>query len=482
MSLRLLIILILLVDALSGCSGSTSEPSSPVATVSMASKEIQTVSKSVPQKGKADSKSLLGASRPTLPARVTTKHELFPAGQFLSPLTERVREHLKRLSETTLHLHDDRFIKVGGSGSSTPLLLSCLDRGPIVLGDWEELKPTLTRFRRKLPDGTSPFSRKSLAAKPGGTAQWVLEGNPSPLEQEIEALQPRFALVHYGTNDMHQKGTYESAAQAFNRDMSRLLVTLQDKGIFPIITSITPREDHPKANGWIPFYNHSLRALAQFHALPYLNIHSAILSLPNKGRAEDKLHGNVYRVNSVARPCFFGDEALRYSYNVRNLLTARLLDQLFRLTRGEALPADGAETLKGDGSKTTPWMIPGLPFAHRIDTSRSTQFKRDTYAGCQGIPDVGGPEFEYTITMSETRRVRAFVLADTDVDVDLFLLESTAQTDNCLVRGGRSLSRLLVEGSTYRFVVDTRTFEGSPQWGEATLIIHPCGENDPVCS
>ena len=83
--------------------------------------------------------------------------------------------------------------------------------------------------------------------------------------------------------------------------------------------------------------------------------------------------------------------------------------------------------------------------------------------------------------MSETQRVRAFVLADTGVDVDLFLLESHGATDTCLSRGGRSLTRLLVAGSTYRIVVDTRTVDASPQWGEATLILHRCGENDPVC-
>jgi hypothetical protein len=418
--------------------------------------------------------------RPSTPSG-TPVEELYPTGSFISPMTERVQKHIRALGSQHIRLHDDRFIKVGGSGSSTPLLLQCFEAGRIDLGDWSELKTSLKRFRRLMPDGKSPFGRKSLAAKPGATAHWVLSGSPSHLQSEIDAVQPRFALVHYGTNDMHKKGTYLGSARAFMSRMSQVLKVLQEQGIVPIITAITPRNDHPTASAWIPFFNRALRALAQKQHVPFLDIHSAILSLPNRGRAEDQLHGNVYRENGVARPCFFGDEALGFSYNVRNLLTIRLLDQLFKLVKGSSVPTEAADILTGSGSQESPWVVPSLPFAHRIDTSRSSQVRRRDYPGCQGHGDVSGPEFEYELKIERTQRVRAVVLGDDSVEVDLFLLEKSPQGDACLRWGDRSITRTLVAGSTYRFIIDTRTVEGSPRWGAATLNLHPCGKNDPVC-
>ena len=221
MNPQLSITLGVIAGLLAACSNSQPEASSPdnAASTTGSSQAPQPEPTRSPEKATASSQRLTAPkTSPQVPS-LSPRQEIYPASQFLSPLTQRVRANLKRLSEASLHLHDDRFVKVGGSGSSTPLLLSCLDRGPIELGDWEHLKPSLTRFRRQLPDGSSTFSRKSLAAKPGGTARWVLDGAPSPLEQEIQAVQPRFALVHYGTNDMLQKGTFESAAKAFNQDM-----------------------------------------------------------------------------------------------------------------------------------------------------------------------------------------------------------------------------------------------------------------------
>ena len=467
---------LLAIGMLGGCSKPTHEGSQHKTVVSPSQ------TKPVHEKGKERSELRTKHIAQPHQSRSTPKQEVYPQGRFLSPLSPQVQAAITKLAQKNLELHDDRFIKVGGSGSSTPLLLSCLDSGPIDLGDWTQLKPSLTRFRAKLPTGHSPLSRKSLAAKPGGTAQWVLEGEPSPLQAEIDVVKPRFALVHYGTNDMHQKGTYVSAAQDFSRNMSRLLSQLTQQGIVPIVTSITPRDDHPEANGWIPMFNHSLRALAQYHKVPYLNIHSAILSLPNRGRAADKLHGNVYRQGSVARPCFFGEEALRYTYNVRNLLTIRLLDQLLRLVRGETLPSDDGDVLSGQGTQDKPWMVNGLPFSHRVNTARSTQFVREKYPACKKHKNVDGPEFEYEFTADSTQRVRAFVLSDTNVDADIFLLEKNKKGTDCLSYGARSLTRILVAGSTYRFVIDTRTKDESPKWGEVSLILYPCGENDPVCN
>ena len=69
----------------------------------------------------------------------------------------------------------------------------------------------VTHFSDGDAGGGSPFDRASLAVMSGRTAGWAISGTPSPLAQEIEAIDPQMALVEYGTNDMNMGLTHASA-------------------------------------------------------------------------------------------------------------------------------------------------------------------------------------------------------------------------------------------------------------------------------
>ena len=53
----------------------------------------------------------------------------------------------------------------------------------------------------------TPYDRATYAAMIGRTAAWVMEGSPAPVEQEATAINPAFALLNYGTNDMNMGTT-----------------------------------------------------------------------------------------------------------------------------------------------------------------------------------------------------------------------------------------------------------------------------------
>lgn len=425
---------------------------------------------------------------PSLPESASRISGLrYPPGALLSPLSLPVIENLHAIRQKAPGRHEERFIKVGGSGTSTHLFLTCLDRGRIDWGDWSSLKPTRSRFAQSRFEGECSFSRKSQAARPGGTASWALTGQPSPLQQEIDHVNPRFALVHFGTNDMLQGRHIVSATHRFFHQLTTLLDTLTSQGVIPVLTSVAPREDHPRANAWVGSYNALLKALAAQRRIPFLDLHTAFLSLPGRGRAEDKLHGNVYREGDVVAPCVFTEAGLAHAYNVRNLLTLRALHACTSALRPDPGPRSEPVYLAGRGGASRPWVIPELPFGFVGDTSLATHMSRPTPHSCAGGPPLdglahGGPEHEFIYTPRRTEHVRALVLNGRRSHVDLFLLEDLgAKGTACLAHGERTLSRVLIAGTTYRFVLDTRTVGGTPRWGEVGLVIARCRPGDRFC-
>ena len=74
------------------------------------------------------------------------------------------------------------------------------------------------------------------------------------MSQEISAINPRFALVSYGTNDMQQGATHLSALFSFYDNYTALLDELMGQGIIPIVTGLPPRGDNATATDWARTY------------------------------------------------------------------------------------------------------------------------------------------------------------------------------------------------------------------------------------
>ncbi len=325
-----------------------------------------------------------------------------------SPVTETVATRLRDIATAEPGRSDNVFMKVGASGTVSQHFMTCLAGSAqpgytLDLDGRDDLLPSVNWFRTGEADGSTPFDRETLAAKIGRSATWAISGSPSPLETEIDAIDPRFALVNYGTNDMQLGTTHASALWPFYENLSALLDELEDGGIVPIVTGLNPRADLTDATAWVPTYNAVTLGVAEARQLPFINLYRAVNDLADHGLVGDGVHGNAYS-SGGSQPCVFTPGGLEFNYNVRNLLTMQVLD-LVKLAVVDEVAMDaqeGSARIAGAGTIEDPFVIDQLPFTHWIDTSESESRLIDTYSGCAADQDESGPEYFYALAPPPT--------------------------------------------------------------------------------
>lgn len=402
-----------------------------------------------------------------------------------SPVSRAVVERMEAIRAAGPAQDDLVFMKVGASGTVSPHLLTCFGGAApyrIALEGREALEDTIAFFRMGDAAGTTPFERQTEAAEVGRTARWAITGSPSPLERELEALRPRFAVINYGTNDMNQGSTFGSALPGFYESMASLLDQVEGAGVIPILTGLNPREAEEEASRWVPVYNAVTWGLAEQRQVPWINLFQATVDLPERGLLSDGLHGNVYREGGVAQPCVFDAEGLRYNYNVRNLLTLEALDDARRtVLEGAEAPDDPGPALQGAGTAADPWVIDRLPFTHSADTATAPLASAwGGYPSCDRGQDESGPEAVYRLEVAAPQGVRFIVLDRGAVDIDMHLLRGAASPEACVSRHDRQVQRRLEAGVWY-VVLDTFASGGVPRAGGYLLAVVPCEADDPEC-
>ncbi len=405
----------------------------------------------------------------------------YDGDQERSPVTRSVVERMRSIAGASAAPDARVFMKVGASGTVSPLFLDCLSTGPLDLDGRDQLVATIDHYDQALAAGSSSWARDTLAAEVGQSAGWAIAGDPSPLEREIAAVHPRVALINYGTNDMGLGATYESALWPFHDNLSQLLDQLEAAGIIPIVTGLNPRTDDADAARWVPTYDAVTRAVAEARQLPYISLYRANRDLPGMGMSSDGIHGNVYAIDGATRPCLFTPDGLAFNYNRRNLLTLEALDDVRRaaLDGGEAPDAETAG-FTGTGAADAPIAIDRLPFSHHGDTRAGPQSAIDRYASCDQGQDESGPEVLYRFAIDEPAALRFLVLTRGEVDVDLHLLAGAPDPAACVERAHRILERTLAPG-TYYLSVDTFVDGGEARSGAYTLVVLTCEPGDPSC-
>ena len=340
----------------------------------------------------------------------------------------------------------------------------------IMPGTWAELRAT-HGF------GSDPFDRDTLAAESGRSAAWVVGGSPSPLAQEWDAISPRWALVHYGTNDMNLGATHGSAMVPFHEAMMTLVDDMLERGTVPVLFGITRRGDSATANLWVESYNAVIRGMAQSRQVPFIDLYEAIDPLPEHGLSSDGIHLRAFSEGA----CRLSEEGLQWGYNMRNLVALEGLD------RGMAVVVDDAPSLdddaplfSGDGTPDDPIRIDAFPFAHSGDTTRATTQEIDAYPPCDDA-DESGPEVRYRLELDAPTPLRIIVLDREDADVDVHVLEADGDGDACLARADRRIEGELPAG-TWDIVVDTWSSGGDTFAGEYLLVVLPCQRGDEACA
>lgn len=386
----------------------------------------------------------------------------YPYGPLHSALTPEVLARMRSIVDASPHRRDV-FAKVGASNTVNTNFLHCFAGTDVRLGMYSDLEPTRAFFKTTLADATrTSFDRTSLAATVGWGAARPIAGDPSPIEQEVTAIKPAFAIVMLGTND-----TYDAGVSPFERNLGLVVDALIKEQVAPVLTTIPQRTDTEAAAALVPEMNAIIRAVAQHRAVPLVDLALALEPLDAFGLAGDGIHLQVY-TSGGAHGCWLTPEGLTEGMNQRNLLTLQALDRLrrFVLDRAEAEPRPPA--IAGSGTWTTPFAIDAVPFVDHASTTGAVD-EVDRYP-C-GAQDESGPEVVYQVNLAAPTKLRIRVFVDDGVDVDLHWLDGAAAS-TCTARADRLLDVDAAAGS-HRIVVDTFVSGGAAKPGNFRLTVLP---------
>ena len=381
--------------------------------------------------------------------------ELYPTDRTHSPISAYVADRLRAIAAAPAGV-DKRpavFAKIGGSTSASANFMQCFQTDAAIKELAPELMPTVTHFRSvDLGMGVTAFDRVSAAAKAGFTSTDLVTGAPTPINDEVAAILPRFAQILVGTHDLEKDQPAE--LYTFADNLLGTVDTLITIGVVPILSTIPQRSDLPLKDPFVARYNAVVRAVAQGRQIPLVDLHRELAMLPNLGlTAMGDL--SVFVSAMVDRPCHFGESALQNGYNVRNLEDLRALDRARQVVVDEVPELDPpGPRLKGAGTPGDPYQIPGLPFVDLQTTAGSPSDSFDNYMGvCDAAKDESGPERVYRFELAKDANLRVMVFDRGMVDVDVHLLQEPTP-DKCLARNDKEINGPLGSG-TYYVVVDS---------------------------
>ncbi len=262
---------------------------------------------------------------PTMPGTVPASiARALPA--FDDPTLARVRG--LRTAGLAAGNRPDVFAKIGDSITEAGGFLQDIGDGYYDLQDYAWLMPTLTYFDRvHFADARSSFNRYSTAAMGGWVSAQVLAGDPaSPLQNEIAAIHPLYAIVMIGTNDLDRDNLPEYTA-----NLARIATILEGNGTVPIFSTIPDRTDPGGPAARVASYNTAVRSLAASHHVPLIDYWLVMHDLPGDGISDDGIHPSIWRNMGDPQATDFRAEALQYGYNMRNLTALLMLDRLRNL-------------------------------------------------------------------------------------------------------------------------------------------------------
>ena len=388
---------------------------------------------------------------------------VYPTGRTQSPITAYVAAAMVQISKKKVR-NGKVFAKVGNSITVSTNFLNCFAGSNVDLAGRTHLAPTVSHFKASVGGATS-WDRKSLCATGGWPAFKALAGSPSPLQKEISAGSPRFAVVMFGTNDIGYKNITRYAD-----NMLDITDGLIKEGVIPLLTTIPPRDDSASADLEVPRYNAVVRAVAQARQVPMVDYHRELLPLAKHGLAGDGVHPNAY-YSGGSKTCAFTAKGLTYGYNVRNLITLEGLHRARAVVLdGKKAPDPPGPKRKGDGSQANPVIIDALPFTDVRNTAGCPHKKINSYPGCKATQDESGPEYIYRYKATTAHSIRAMVFDRGTVDIDVHLLGSTISGASCIKRGHNTITAQLQPG-TYHFSLDTFVKSGSATAGEYLFVL-----------
>lgn len=224
----------------------------------------------------------------------------------------------------------DVFAKVGDSITESASFLGDIGHGWYDLGAYARLEPTVRLFSRRAFSADredNSFSHPSRAATAGWTTEDLLDGGDhGPLEQELNALHPAFAIVMIGTNDAVRTG-----GTTYARNLATLLDRIEAHHTVAILSTIPDEPTPPGTQAVIDQLNAVIARTAAARHLPLIDYHQSLQGLPQHGLCEDQIHPSAYVLNQDTKATVFTPAGLAFGYNVRNLTALLMLDRIAHL-------------------------------------------------------------------------------------------------------------------------------------------------------
>ena len=221
-----------------------------------------------------------------------------------------VREILARGRE--LGRNPRAFSKLGDSAVLTESNLTRFDGGPVDLGPYAFLQPTVEHF-------AGSWGRYGVAARVALTTIGALDpmwaraeycaGGEDPVSCEVRLNNPAFMLIRLGTND--------GSATLYETYMRQIIELLLDEGVVPVLSTKADRFEGDDS------INAVTRRLAAELRLPLWDFDRVAGTLPNRGLTGDQAHLTVYGRNDYTDP-----QTLTRGYPVSDLTALIVLDAL----------------------------------------------------------------------------------------------------------------------------------------------------------
>lgn len=288
-------------------------------------------------------------------------------------------DRLRAIASQGSGLQANVLAKIGDSMSVTPeYFLGCFAQDPLrKMEQFASLQPTIDFFFAGRIAGVSSLMRASLATKSGMGAEWGATPDAtgrSPTEQELLGALPQFAVIMFGTNDLHWGGADAALRGKFFRMYAQNMLTIIDaamnRGVVPILSTIPHLEDRPTK---APVLNAVIRGLAQWRGIPVVDLYAALWPLPAHGLGPDGTHPSVFS-DSTSRPCFLTEPGLRKGYNTRNLVTLQALDRVRAVVSGNVSALDPAQAAPSSVVGSLPFVGVGHA-SYRLTVTRTVSVR-----------------------------------------------------------------------------------------------------------
>jgi hypothetical protein len=187
------------------------------------------------------------------------------------------------------------------------------------------------------------------AAKVGVCATWPLtphgRDGTTPLDKMVDDLSPAYAVILFGANDaLWRIGELESITGELAANLGAIVDTLEARGVVPVLTTIPKHmhegsfrdcAPHPEAGSNERYMiqanalSAGVAALACSRHLPLVDLRWSLDDLVNHGVGGDGVHLSSHPSGGGVLDA----SGLGCGYNVRNVVTLRMLKMLYEVLR-----------------------------------------------------------------------------------------------------------------------------------------------------